>query len=412
MNEIMKTKYNIISAALLLLMGSVALSSCRGDGGFDYDHEGFYITDTENNPIVKFSVEDTPASYTVTVQSTDKVTNDVTFTLAVDPSKVDEYNAEHGTNYYAIPDGSVELSTKQVTIKGDEAISSGSVVTVISTEDFKEGRSYIIPVTITGVQGSGNEVLPGSKTIFLRISRVINFPAINANYNASSNFIFDKTIPLSTLTYEMKIYPTGLPRSQGPHRFMALEQDDESKSLLLRFNEANTENKLQVLLSGNRFISNTQFENNQWYLLSIVADGTNITLYVNGELDSSIKGSIEGGSLNFQRYEMGMSWGGNYPRNQFFAHRFCEIRIWDRALSTTEIKAGMCGVDPGSEGLKAYWKFDEGEGHIFKDATGNGFDMDWSQTSRDTRENGVMVATPDAANYIQWVKDDINKCAN
>ena len=27
-------------------------------------------------------------------------------------------------------------------------------------------------------------------------------------------------------------------------------------------------------------------------------------------------------------------------------------------------------------------------------------------------ENGVMNPTPDAANYIQWVKDDINKCAN
>ena len=146
--------------------------------------------------------------------------------------------------------------------------------------------------------------------------------------------------------------------------------------------------------------------------MSIVADGTNISLYVNGELDSSIQGSIEGGSLNFQRYEMGMSWGGGYPRSQFFSHRFCEIRIWDRALSATEIKGGICGVDPNSEGLQAYWKFNEGEGHIFKDATGNGFDMDWSQTSRDMRENGVMNPTPDAANYIQWVKDDINKCAN
>ena len=130
---------------------------------------------------------------------------------------------------------------------------------------------------------------------------------------------------------------------------------------------------------------------------------------MNGELDTSISGSIEGGSLNFQRYEMGMSWGG-YTTRQFFAHRFCEIRIWDYARSATEIKGGMCGVDPKSEGLKAYWKFNEGEGHIFRDASGNGFDMDWSKTSRDIRENGVMVATPDAANAIQWVKDDINKC--
>jgi hypothetical protein len=37
--------------------------------------------------------------------------------------------------------------------------------------------------------------------------------------------------------------------------------------------------------------------------------------------------------------------------------------------------------------------------------------MDWSKTSRDVSENGNMVATPDAANAIKWVKDDINKCA-
>ena len=71
----------------------------------------------------------------------------------------------------------------------------------------------------------------------------------------------------------------------------------------------------------------------------------------------------------------------------------------------------MCAVDPQSDGLVGYWKFNEGEGHIFHDASGHGLDMDWSKSSRDVSENGKMVATPDAANAIKWVKDDINKCA-
>jgi len=36
--------------------------------------------------------------------------------------------------------------------------------------------------------------------------------------------------------------------------------------------------------------------------------------------------------------------------------------------------------------------------------------MDWSKTSRAIYE-GDMIATPSAANYIKWVKDDINKVA-
>ena len=44
----MSKKY--IWAAVWTLMCGIALVSCRGDGGFDYDHVGYFITDTENDP--------------------------------------------------------------------------------------------------------------------------------------------------------------------------------------------------------------------------------------------------------------------------------------------------------------------------------------------------------------------------
>ena len=56
----MNIKYHIISAALLLLMGGAMVTSCKNDGGFDYDHAGFYISDTEASPVVTFAVEDAP----------------------------------------------------------------------------------------------------------------------------------------------------------------------------------------------------------------------------------------------------------------------------------------------------------------------------------------------------------------
>ena len=393
-------------AALALL-----LTGCRSDGGFDYDHSALYISGTENNPVVKFVVEDTPASYAVTVQATEKVPSDVRMVMAIDREKVEEYNAINKTNYYPIPEGAVELTDQEVVMKEGSAISSAAVVKVLSTEAFEEGCTYMVPVTIKSVAGGLTDVMTGSRTIYLRISRVISFAAVNANSSASSNFIFDKPIPLSTFTYEMKIYPTGLANS-GPQRFCALEQADESKALLLRFNEANTANKLpnklQVMTPCGTLMSNTEFANNQWYLLSIVWDGTNLLFYVNGVLDNSLAGK-DPDVINFQRFEMGMSWGG-YNSRQFFGHRFCEFRVWDRALSASEILGGLCGVAVGSSGLQAYWKFNEGTGHVFHDATGHGFDMDWKQTSRAIYE-GDMLPTPDAYKSIKWVKDDINKCA-
>lgn len=406
----MKLKTNIIYTALLLIAGVFMTTSCNSEGDkFDYGKSGLFITGTENNPVVKFVVDDTPASYDVTVQSTKKLDHDVTLTLGVDASKVDEYNKKHTTNYFAVPESAVEIINPQVKIASGSAVSSAAQVKVVSTEDFVEGRTYLIPVTIKSA-GSGENFIESSKTIFLRISRVINFYSIQADANASSNFIFDKPIPLTTFTYEVKIYPQGLNRTNYPQRFMALEQSDETKSLLLRFNEANSSNKLQTILADkNKFISNKEFENNHWYLLTWVYDGSTISFYIDGVLDTSI-GASSIGVINFQRYEMGMSWGG-YRSRQFFSHRFGELRVWNRALSSSEIAGGLCAVDPQSDGLVGYWKFNEGEGHIFHDVSGHGLDMDWSKSSRDVSENGKMVATPDAANAIKWVKDDINKCA-
>lgn len=405
----MKLKFNIISAALLMLTGGMTFTSCNSEGDdFDYNKAGLFVSGTENNPVVKFVVEDTPASYPVTVQSTKKVDQDVKLTLAIDATKIDEYNKTNTTNYFCVPDGAVELENPQVTISAGTAISTATTVRVVNTDAFEEGRTYVVPVTVKAVNGTDEPLIETSKTIFLRISRIINFYSIQANSGASSNYIFDKDIPLKKLTYEVKIYPQGLSRANYPQRFLALEQEDESKSLLLRFNEANSDNKLQVILAGNKFISNTEFENGHWYLLSFVYDGSTISLYVNGVLDTSIGAKID--EIKFKRYEMGMSWGG-YTTRQFFSHRFCELRIWDRPLSPSEILGGMAGVDPHSDGLKAYWKFNEGNGCIFKDATGNGFDMDWSKSQRDVSENGIMVPTPKAAESIVWVKDDINKVA-
>lgn len=401
----MKLKINIISAALLMLTGSV-FTACNSKGDdFDWDKSAIFVSGTENNPVVKFVVEDTPASYAVTVQSTKKVDSKVDIQLAIDSSTVRTYNEAHGTNYVAAPEGSVELDDANVSIAAGSAISTAANVKMLSTENLVEGRNYVIPITVKSV--SQGDVVPTSKTIFLRVSRVINFYSIQADYAASSMFHFDKPVHLTNFTYEVKVYPQGLNRKNYPQRFLSLAEKDGNKSLLARFNEANSDNKLQTILCGNKLMSNTQFENGSWYLLTWVYDGTNIYFYVNGKLDTSGAASIDG--IDFQRYEMGMSYQG-YNSQQFFAHRFCELRIWNRALSTSEINANMCGADPQSEGLVAYWKFNEGTGHIFKDASNHGMDMDWTKTKRAKRGDDLSD-TPEAANYIKWVKDDINKCA-
>ena len=408
---LIKMRLNKYFISALCITASLVTAGCTSEGDkFDYGKKGLLITGTETNPLTKFVVEDTPSTYAVTAQSTAKADRDINITFAIDTTLVAEYNKEHKTSFYAPPKGSVVLDNPNAVMAAGTALSTASSVKVVDTENFAEGRTYVVPVTIQEVKNAGDEqVLRSGKTIYLKISRVLNFFAIDNNSRASSNFIFDdaKAVKLTNFTYEIKVYSYGFGGGGNIKRVCSFEEKDESNASMLRFGENGMDgNQLQWVSPAGSVPSTTRFAANRWYMISLVYDGSQFVMYVDGVKDAVKGGS--GKSCNFQRFEMGMSWGG-YNSGQFFGGRIAEVRVWNRALSTSEMTNGVCGVDARSNGLVAYWKMNEGSGSIFKDATGNGYDMDWNNTWRADYE-GDLIHHTDYGNYIKWVKDDKNKC--
>jgi len=407
----MTMKKTIINILLLFAVGAL-LTSCNSEGDkFDYEKVGLLITGTEQVPVQRFTVDELPATYAVTVKATRRCPSDVTVRLAVDTALVRAYNAKHGTAYYPVPASCVSLEDSEVTIKQGEALSTAAQVKVINTDDFIEGATYVIPVTIQQVRGDGSEVIESSRTVFLQISRIISFYSLENNQNASSNYIFpdDKMVNLTNYTIEFKVYSYNFGNVGNIKRVLAIEGKNEEEANMFRFGENGSAGGdiLQWVLPGGRCFSSTHFKTNRWYLVSCTYDGQTFKMYVDGVEDAQASGT--GKATPFQRFELGMSWG-NYRTSQFFQGRLCEVRLWNRALTASEISTGFAGVNARSDGLVAYWKMNEGEGHIFHDATGHGYDMDWTDTYRDDRENGVLVPH-DYSQYIRWVKDDNNKVA-
>ena len=398
-------KFGII-AALALLLGS-----CTEADKFDPNKEVLVMTGTDVSPLLKFTVEETPSTYPITVSATGKAKEDITVSIKVDNSLVEKYNADNKTSYYATPEGAVALEKSQVVIEKGKATSDISLLSVVSADEFVDGRIYIIPVTITDVKG-GLEVLESSRTIYLRISRVVYFTSLDMNNtNLYSNFIFEDSqkMDLPTYTYEIKCYINAWhTKPEQISRLCSWTAKDESRSMMLRFGENGQDiNSLQIVSPGGNLISTTRFAENTWYTLSLAFDGSTLRFYVNGQRDSELGADC---SNVFQRFELGMSWE-SYPAKQYFNGRVAEIRVWDRALSASEIQLGLCGVDPQSEGLRAYWKMNDGEGHIFHDATDNGYDMDWSKTVRDNKGNGALNPF-DKSGEVRWLEDDKNRCVN
>ncbi|MDE5955662.1 MAG: DUF1735 and LamG domain-containing protein [Bacteroidales bacterium] len=396
----------------ILAMLALMFAGCTEGDKFVPGREVVLITGTDNTPVVRIDTD----VYPLTVSATGVVKEDVTVSLRYDASAIDVYNAANRTNYRPVPESAVAMESNTVVISRGTAVSKANNITIINHDFVEEGYIYVVPIVISGVDGGSLGIIESSKSIFLRPTNEFSFNALDiATAEMSSNFIFpdDKAINLSTYTYEIKFYAYSL-KDTGTDaicRLCAWEGKDESKANMLRFGEnGHPGHSLQLVSPAGNIVSNTLFDPGKWYMLSLVYDGSTMTMYVNG-VPEQTKGTGDG-STTFQRFEMGMSWGG-YPSRQLFQGRISEMRVWDRALSVSEMQEGICSVPKDSEGLCAYWRFNEGEGHVFHDATGNGYDMDWSKTCRDVSENGVLVdLDKSSVAESRWVSDELNKCRN
>jgi hypothetical protein len=107
-----------------------------------------------------------------------------------------------------------------------------------------------------------------------------------------------------------------------------------------------------------------------WQHLAVVADGTKCIAYVNGTEVASRE--APGSYLTFEGYPLQI--GGHAVTNaRWFSGLIDEVRIWNSARTVDEIRANMHRKPDTAElNLVGYWNFDEGEGSIAGDSSGNG----------------------------------------
>jgi hypothetical protein len=395
----------------------------------DFGDPVILVTGTEVGPIVKFAVENTPAEYLVTATSTYKATEDIKVTFGLDTAAVGNYNKEHRTTYFAVPAAAIDIQDLERVIKAGTSTSTAVSVKVISTSPLIDGRSYLIPLSIKMTSGGNMRVLESSRTIFLRIARIINFAALSMNnatgpttgspgtrgrFNASALFDTQNPAILPNYTLEIKslIYAfRGGDGNTNPQPIQTLihwTNLAENTTVGLRYGElGNPNNSLQIFGKlGSAFAYN--FNPMQWYTISIAYDGNKGVMYVDGNVVAELTASMV---MEFSRLNIGQNWGG-YDTRQYVNGRISEIRVWSRALTASEIKLNLCGADPNANGLLAYWKLNEGSGSKFFNSSSQGakYDMDWTNVWWDNAGNGTLV-NANKSQYVTWTNDALNKCS-
>jgi len=316
---------------------------------------------------------------------------DIDVNFQADPSLINNYNARLGTNYAMLDAKYYKFSTQHVVIpKGD----INSEVVTIDFSDLTNldiDTNFLLPVTIQQASG-GMGVLEGSKTICYIVRRS---SAITTAVSLSNNYFevpgFDKDSPtadvvngLTQLTFEAIIRVNRFDPKNEISTIMGIEQ-----YCLFRLGDSGfPKQQLQFAANEIKFPKADEgklLQPGEWYHVAVTFDteAKTAAIYVDGKLQSTIEDYGTGEAINLGKqtkgkdfmFKIGHSYGEPDDMTRQLDGEICEVRIWNVVRSQEEIYKNMYDVDPKSEGLKAYWKFNEGKGNnIAKDFTGNGND--------------------------------------
>lgn len=426
-------KYLFFAAAALL-----ALSACTS---YDADDKKFgnvvYLdvakTTDVQSAIIKKTLDKTerPLAPTLAYPSSE----DVTVTIAADPSLIRVYNARFGTQWPALDAKYYELSEEKVVIPAGKTSSETIKLyfkELLGTGEEEAGalpldETYLLPVTITQ---SNVAVLNASSTVYYLVKRSSN---ITTAAQLTDNWIefptLDTYVPTSmawnnlrAFTYEALIFiddfKVSTETTDDPPQTIAVNISTVmgvESSQLLRIGDTNFERRqLQFDGSGagtafGKFPetdATKNLEKGQWYHVACSYDQTTRTtrIYVNGKIQSEgkemgVTGPTDENGINLAMralYDMYVKnptpdnekkYGGWGDARQFFigysydAYRplngkIAEARVWSVARTPDQIWDNMYEIaDPEQDPtLLGYWKFNEGEGNTVKDYSQYGND--------------------------------------
>jgi len=131
--------------------------------------------------------------------------------------------------------------------------------------------------------------------------------------------------------------------------------------------------------------SDTQIPLQEWHYVAISYDGTYLQFYYDGQPDGG--GTLPGPlAPNDDPLHIGVDFPGG---DEYWSGLIDEVRIWNKALKATHIRAAMNGhAAPLASALVGYWRFDEGSGNRAKDKS--------REKNHGTLVNGPTWVTPGA----------------
>ncbi len=304
---------------------------------------------------------------------------DITAEVEPAPELLSTYQAAYyDETAVVLPEAYYSMPETTATINAGSISSPSLDIEFLNTGDLDINTVYVLPVSISST--SGMDVLESARNYYyvLKGSSLINVVCNISQNRAYPDFNDDPAFSnLTQNTMEILFKASSFPNTL--HTLMGIEGN-----YLLRIGDAGIPaNQLQIATSaGNVSNSDLQFESGEWYHVAVTFDAGNIVVYINGveKCSDSVSKSyvdISAAHTNEENGDRCFWVGYAYSSDRYLDGVVSEARIWNRVLSAEEIQEEnhFYTVDPDSEGLIAYWKFNEGSGTIAKDSSVSGYDL-------------------------------------
>lgn len=385
---------------LILTVFAVAATSCDRD---EYDEKSpvsaaLYLDAAQDRSDIQvfFKREVSAQEKTLSATLSAPTDREVTATLAIDADAVLRYNERHGTDYALLDAAHYELSAQHLSIEAGSVISEPVTVRFKDLTVLPADVTYLLPVSVSSPDIG---LLEASATVWYLVKQT---SAITTVADLTDNWITFPTLDeagpqsdlfngLKAVTYEIIVRVKSFNPEVSISSVMGVEQ-----YLLLRFGDSGfPRQQLQVQAGANKFPDADDvlsLEAGEWYHLALTYDALSgqMQILVNGQVQSAGTVKWSGGEINLamramydadpvgnaslsQAYQFFI--GRSYDDDRPLQGEVAEARVWSVVRTQEEIWEHMYDVDPASEGLLGYWKFDKPEeGDVVRDVTGHGND--------------------------------------
>ena len=387
---------------------TLVLSGCQSsESAHHFENKVFIEADSYAHRLMVQTDEGvTELDYDLTVGMALPKEEDVTVQLARQPELLDNYrNAYYDYTAEILPAKNYDLGDLKAVIPAGSVQSEAITLNFTNLDKLDYSRNYVVPVSISDAGEEG--ILESGKTIYLVVREA---SLINAVADIDDNRAWvewKNKAPLQNMeefTLEALVNANSFTNEE-----ISTIMGIEDNFLIRTGDNLHQKNQLNIAYGkdvgeeqnarGSLFVEKPLLETGQWYHIAVTFDRGYIKVYVDGELVAEKEASVEGGevleSVDFTTGEsidasgrpdedegrprafwFGFSYSTTEPTARDFDGMIAEARIWNKALTESEINAENHFykiLNPEQEeNLVAYWKFCDGQGNAVKDYSVNG----------------------------------------